>query len=226
MRMWRIIVMTASLMCALPFSSCVVDSTDLEVTAPRTTLRVGETTQLSVKQKIPGGSVVDLTDSNTGTVYHTTSESMLIPEPDGRVTCIGTGDRDEESAVIGAGNGIHHGHIRFKLLASGPGATLKVYVDKTTLREGESTQLHVVRLLPDGSSEDITRFNNTYLTFAGNGSVDSSVVKVVTSVCDGLCELVSAADSIGSYNYRTVIIFVRNGDSVGWIEMKVVHRAE
>jgi hypothetical protein len=38
--------------------------------------------------------------------------------------------------------------------------------------------------------------------------VDSSVVTISDT------GLVSAASSIGSYNYRTVIVFVRNGDYV------------
>jgi hypothetical protein len=34
--------------------------------------------------------------------------------------------------------------------------------------------------------------------------------------------LAPAVSSIGSYNYRTVFVFVRNADSVGWIDLKVV----
>ena len=124
MRMWRMVLMTMALISAPSFSCCgIEDRTDLEVTAPKKTLRVGETVQLSVLQRLPDGSTRELTKPSTGSVYFTTSESMLIPEPDGRVTCIGTDGQDEESAVIGVVNGRHHGHIRFKLLA--PGLALK-----------------------------------------------------------------------------------------------------
>jgi hypothetical protein len=34
--------------------------------------------------------------------------------------------------------------------------------------------------------------------------------------------LASAANTIGKYNYRTVTVFVRNGDSVGWVRLTVV----
>ncbi|HEU4391285.1 MAG TPA: hypothetical protein VFV34_26030 [Blastocatellia bacterium] len=218
----RVLVMSACLMSALPFSGCgVEDRTDLEVTAPTTTLRIGETVQLSVIRRLPNGSTLDLTSPGTGTVYHTTSEAMLIPEPDGRVTCIGTNGKDEESAVIGAGNGEHHGHIRFKLVASGFGPGLEVTADKTQLREGEKAQLHVFKSLPDGNRNDLTAASSgtRYLTFAGSARPDSSVITISDS------GFASAAESIGSYNYRTVIVFVRNADSTGWIELKVVHKS-
>ena len=78
-----------ALMSALLVSSCGLrNPTDLDVRAPKTTLRVGETVRLSVTQKMPGGSTRDLMSRTTGTVYYTTGESMLIPEPDGKVTCI------------------------------------------------------------------------------------------------------------------------------------------
>jgi len=56
-----------------------------------------------------------------------------------------------------------------------------------------------------------------YLTFAGNAMVDSSVI----SVRD--LGLASAVNAIGRFNYRTVIVFVRSGDALGWIVLKVVH---
>lgn len=217
--MLRILLITIALMSALCFSSCgIEDQTDLEVTATKTTLGVGETAQLSVIQRLPDGTVRDLTSPSTGTVYYTTSESMLIPEPDGRVTCIGTNGRDQESAVIGVGNGHHHGHIRFKLLSPGPGPGLEVIAEKAELREGEKTQLHVFKSLPDGSRKELTATSTgtRYLTFAGTSMVDSSVITISDT------GLASAASSIGKYKYRTVIVFVRNEDSVGWIQLKVV----
>ena len=207
-------------MSVLSVSSCKVeDRTDLEVAAPRTELRVGETVQLSVIQKQADGSTRDLTSPSTGTVYSTTSESMLIPEPDGKVTCIGTGGRDRESAVIGVGNGEHHGHIRFHLLPPGPGPGLEVIAEKTVLHEGEKVQLRVFKPQADGGRKELTGVatGTRYLTFAGNATVDPSVINV------NAAGLASATSSIGNYNYRTVIVFVRNEDSVGWIELKVVH---
>jgi hypothetical protein len=212
-------ILTA-LVSAVSVASCgFADQTDLEVTAPKTTLQVGETVQLSVIQRLPGGSTRDLTSPTSGTAYFTTSESMLIPESDGKVTCIGTNGRDNESAVIGVGNAEHHGHIRFKLLRSGPGPGLEVIADKTVLHEAERVQLHVLKSLPDGSRKDLTLISSgaRYLVFAGNGFSDSSVISV------GDTGLASAVSSIGRYNYRTVIVFVRNEDAVGWIQLKVVH---
>jgi hypothetical protein len=55
-----------------------------------------------------------------------------------------------------------------------------------------------------------------YLVFAGNAVPDSSVISLSDT------GLASAVSSIGRYNYRTVIVFVRNEDAVGWIELKVI----
>jgi hypothetical protein len=145
---------------------------------------------------------------------------MLIPEADGRVTCIGTNDRDRESAVIGAGNGDHHGSLRFQLLPAGPGPGLDVRAERTVLRAGEQVQLHVFKAATDGGRKELTAVSTgtRYLTFAGNATVDSSVI----SVSD--MGLASAAIAIGRFNYRTVIVFMRNADAVGWIVLKVVPR--
>jgi hypothetical protein len=62
---------------------------------------------------------------------------MLIPEPDGKITCIGSNGRDQESTVIGVRNAEHHGHVRFRLSPSGPGPGLELIADKTVLREAE-----------------------------------------------------------------------------------------
>jgi hypothetical protein len=62
-----------------------------------------------------------------------------------------------------------------------------------------------------------TSTGTRYLIFAGQAFPDPSVIGVSDA------GLASAVSSIGSYNYRTVFIFVRNEDAVGWIELKVVH---
>ena len=193
--------------------------TDLQVSAPRTTLRVGETVQLSVRQRQSDGTTRDLTDPASGTRYYTTGESVLIPEPDGRVTCIGTAGKDHESAVIGAANGEKTGSVRFDLLPAGPGPGLEVTADKSVLQEGERVQLHVFKSSPAGGRKEVTATSSgtRYLLFAGQAFPDPSVIGVSDT------GLASAVSSIGSYNYRTVFVFVRNDDSVGWIELKVVH---
>ncbi len=191
---------------------------DLDVTAPKTTLRVGEAVQLKVLHKLPDGSMRDLTGASTGTRYFTTAESRLISEADGRVTCIGTDGKPRESAIIGVENGKLHGSIRFRLVPGGPGPGLEVVADKLVLREGERAQLRVYRPAPGAAPQEVTSTSTgtRYLTFPGFGRHDPSVVSVND---DGTA---SATTSIGQYNRRTVIIFVRHGDVVGWLEVTVV----
>ena len=213
----RLLIAMASV---LSLASCgLLAQTDLQVSAPRTTLRVGETVQLSVRQRQSDGTTRDLTDPASGTRYYTTGESVLIPELDGRVTCIGTAGKDHESAVIGAANGERTGSVRFELLPAGPGPGLEVTADKSVILEGERVQLHVFRSSPAGGRRDLTATSTgtRYLLFAGQAFPDPSVIGVSET------GLASAVTSIGSYNYRTVFVFVRNEDSVGWIELKVVH---
>src|SRR6185295_12090657 len=102
------------------------------------TLRVGETVQLSVTRRQPDGTTRDVTDPASGTRYYTTGEALLIPELDGRVTC------------IGAANGEKTGSVRFELLPAGPGPGLEVTADKSVLQEGERVQLHVFKASPAG----------------------------------------------------------------------------
>jgi len=207
-------------MSVILLASCgLLSQADLQVSAPRTTLRVGETVQLSVRQRQPDGTTRDVTDPTSGTRYYTTGEPVLIPELDGRVTCIGTGGKDHESAVIGAANGEKTGSLRFELLPAGPGPGLEVTAEKSVLQEGERVQLHVFKSSPAGVRRELaaTSTGTRYLLFAGQAFPDPGVIVVSET------GLASAVSSIGSYNYRTVFVFVRNEDSVGWIELKVVH---
>ncbi len=192
----------------------------LEVSAPKTALRVGETAQLTVLQKLSDGSTRDLTDPRTGTTYDTTNESMLIPEPDGRVTCIGTRRRAQGYAVIGVRNGKLKGWIRFKLLPAGPGPRLEVIADKAVLHEGEHTQLHVYKPLPDGGRQEVTATSTgtRYLTFPYFGRYDPSMFDVRINNKG----LASAPASIGRLPRITQIVFVRNEESVGWTKLKVL----
>jgi hypothetical protein len=197
----------------------VANAVGLHIKPPKTTLAIGETMQLAVIERLPDGSTRDLTSPRAGTDYDTTSESMLIPEPDGRVTCIGLHEGNWDVATVAAQNGKFRAKARLKLVAGGPGPSLQIVADKTVLREGERVQLHVFKPLAGGSRKELTTAatGTRYLTFAGFGVIDSSVVSVSGS------GLAAATASIGSYNYRTVIVFVRNADDVGWIELKVSH---
>jgi hypothetical protein len=165
----------------LMLTSCALfGQSDLQVSAARTTLRVGETIQLSVKQRQPDGTTRDVTDPASGTRYYTTGESLLIPEPDGRVTCIGTAGKDHETAVIGAANGDKTGSVRFDLLPAGPGPGLEVTADKPVLQEGERVQLHVFKSSPAGGRRELTATSTgtRYLLFAGQAFPDPSVIGV------------------------------------------------
>ena len=193
----------------------------LVVTAPTRTLKVGETVQLRVVEKRRDGSIRDVTDGSTGTTFFTTSESMLVPEPDGRVTCVGTGDEPEESAIVGAENGRLHGSIRFRLFSNGPGPELEVVLEDEEIEEGGSTQIHVYRTGPSGEREEITdtSMSTRYLVFSGTGRANKDVVQVSDA------GEISGPQSIGRYNFERVLIFVRNGESVGWAQLRIVRNS-
>ncbi|HEU4391284.1 MAG TPA: hypothetical protein VFV34_26025 [Blastocatellia bacterium] len=197
-----------------------VNAVGLHVKPAKTTLRVGETMQLTVTEKLPDGTTRDLTSPVTGTMYDTTSESMLIPEPDGRVTCIGTHGERWNVVTVAAQNGKLRRKARLRLLAAdAPGPGLEVVADKTELREGDKTQLHVFKPRSGANRRDLAAASTgtRYLTFAGYGFADPSVISISET------GLASATDSIGHYNHRTVVVFLRNGNSVGWVELKVTH---
>jgi hypothetical protein len=189
----------------------------LSVSAPKTTLRVGETAQLTVVLKRSDRSKEDVTDPGTGTTYYTTDEFMLVPEPDGRVTAVGTRGKSWEAAIIGVRHGPLRGSISIDLLPAGPGPSLQVAADSTVLHEGEQTRLHVYKPLSDGTRKDVaaTWSGTKYLIFTGSGRVNLNVVRINDS------GLASAPASLGRYNWRAVMVFVRNGDDIGWIELKV-----
>src|SRR5581483_2440158 len=100
----------------------------LWVTAPSTTLHAGESTQLRVRKKKALFFLRDVARPDK-TIYFTTSESMLVIEPDGRATCIGTHGEPEESVWASADNGPDHGHLSLNLLPGGPGPTLDFVAD-------------------------------------------------------------------------------------------------
>ena len=190
---------------------------ELSLKAPQTTLRVGETVQLTAQERQANGTWVDVT-KDSETVYHTTDGFKLVPEPDGRVTCVGTRGRPKESAIIGVKRGNKSDKVWFTLLAEGPGATLLVTADEVRLREGESVQLNVSHRSPDGADEDISAASTgiRYFTYPGYGYLDSSVISISDS------GLARATDSIGNMRRRSVMILVRNGELVGWVALQVL----
>jgi len=61
---------------------------DLDVSAPRTTLHMGETVQLNVSRKTWLGTTPLKQPEQTQ--YITNWETMAVVEPDGKVTAVGT----------------------------------------------------------------------------------------------------------------------------------------
>jgi len=73
----------------------------LVVSAPKTTLGVGETVQLTVRERGPGFFETHALEPRS-LEWRTTGESCVLAEPDGRATCVGTNGRENESAFISA----------------------------------------------------------------------------------------------------------------------------
>src|SRR5262249_24297131 len=81
----------------------------LTVTAPGTTLGVGESVALTVTA--PGPGLLGRTALDPRTLkFSTTAEDFIVPEGDGRVTCVGTNRKEHETAIVSASTGrAHHG---------------------------------------------------------------------------------------------------------------------
>jgi hypothetical protein len=186
----------------------------LSIAASKTTLGVGESAQLTVKMRRPNLEIIDVTDAGTGTRYITTDESMVVPQPDGQITCIGTQGKEFEATNIAAIHGNVRSRIRVHLQANGPGPTLEIVTKKTTLHEGESVHFRVV----DKNQADITRQSSgtRYLVFAGDGVPDHDVIQI-----DDENGVLSALRNLGKYQFLSPIIFVRNGNLVGWTELRI-----
>src|SRR6185437_13164966 len=95
---------------------------DLDVSAPRTTLHMGQTVQLKVFRKTLLGTTPLAHPERTE--YITNWESMAVVEPDGKVTAVGTWGEPEESTDVMAFNGKLSGKVDLSIVASGPGPTL------------------------------------------------------------------------------------------------------
>src|SRR6267378_3875763 len=95
------------------------------VRASKTTLGVGESVQLEVFKRGPWLFDMQRLEPRS-LVWRTTGESVLVPEPDGRITCVGTNSRDHESAIISAASGLRRGWRRFHVTRAGPGPSLDI----------------------------------------------------------------------------------------------------
>jgi len=220
----------------------------LEVSAPRTTLHMGETVQLKVLRKTLLGTA--FLEHPERTEYITNWETMAVVEPGGKVTAVGTWGEPEESTDVMAFNGMLTGKIDFSVLAGGPGPTLDFTVDappasgmgtatccSTPVRviEGRQVRFKVVRRNSEHS--DVTRRSTgtRYTLFFGSGVPnDPSAARIVgygqgispaTFLVDDEHGVITAPPSIGHLNHFTVLLFVRNGDAVGWKQFQLVHAA-
>src|SRR5277367_3323178 len=91
----------------------------LDVSAPHTTLHMGETVQLVVTRKTWLGT--EPLAHPERTKYITTWETMTPVDSDGEVTAVGTWGEARESSIVMASNGELHGSVFLSVLADGPG---------------------------------------------------------------------------------------------------------
>jgi hypothetical protein len=134
------------------------------------------------------------------TRYATTSESALVVEPDGWVTCVGTYGRPRESAWVQASNGAAYGHLSFDLKPDGPGPTLELVPASSALpalpenaqnifvpccsvplalQEGQ-TRRFMIRARPSGRDLTSTATGTRYTLFFGSGEPNDPRPEVVT----------------------------------------------
>lgn len=221
---------------------------DLDVSAPRTTLHMGETVQLKVSRKILLGT--EPLDHPERTQYITNWETMAVVEPDGKVTAVGTWGKQEESTDVMAFNGKLTGKVDLSILADGPGPSLEFTADappvpkmgtatccSTPVRVVEGQQVRFKVLRRDRPNTDVTRSTTgtRYTLFFGSGVPnDPNAARIVgygqgigltTFLVDDEHGVITAPSSIGHLNYFTVLVFARNGDAVGWKQFQLVHAA-
>ena len=226
---------------------------DLKLTADSTVLGVGESVQVTVQKKAPWLRAAEPMDPSQ-TTYWTTSETMLVVEPDGWVTCVGTGGRPTESAWVAASNRASHGHLIFDLRPDGPGPTLDLIPATAdlppvpekaqssfvpccstplALKEGQQMRFQIQSR---ASRHELTSSTTgtRYTLFFGSGAPNDPRPSVVTGGPDTVTArtfrlddergTVTAPETIGRMNYARVIVFFRNGPLVGWRELVVIHK--
>lgn len=218
----------------------------LDVSASHTTLRMGETVQLAVARKTWLGT--EPLQSPGRTVYVTTWETMTPVDRDGKVTAVGTWGEARESSVVTAVNGKLHGSLNFTVLAEGPGPSLDFNVDAPSvidmstatccspparLDEGQRAAFYVLRHDPPHS--DVTRRSTGthYTLFFGSGVPDDPNAAQIVGYGKGIGPttfrvddengMIIAPDSIGDLNFFTVLILARNGEAVGWKQIRLGH---
>jgi hypothetical protein len=226
---------------------------DLKLTAARTSLGIGESVRVTVQKKVSWFRTAELTDPSK-TVYTTTSESLLVVEPDGWVTCVGTSGRSRESAWISATNGDGHGHLSFDLSREGPGPTLDFITAPThlpppaddaqspfvpccstpqALQEGQQLRFKV-QVRASGRDLTSSATGTRYTLFFGSGIPNDQRPSIITGGPDAVSArsflvdekqgAITAPDSIARLNHARVIVFFRNGDLVGWREIVVFRK--
>jgi len=213
---------------------------DLRLTADSTSLGIGESVQLTVQRKVFWFRGEALTEPSK-TTYWTTSESALVVERDGWVTCVGTYGKPTESAWISATNGKSHGHLSFDLRSEGPGPTLDLVTSPfvpccatlLTLKEGQQMRFKI-RARASGRELTSTATGTRYTLFFGSGVPDDPRPSLITGGTDAVSArtfllddkqgLMVAPDSIARLNHARVIVFFRNGPLVGWREIVVIHK--
>jgi hypothetical protein len=221
---------------------------ELDVSAPHTALRMGESVQLAVARKTWLGS--EPLAHPERTEYVTTWESMTPVEPDGKVTGVGTWAEAQETSNVTAYNGKMTGSVHFSVEAGGPGPGLDFVVDAppvagmrtatccstpVQLIEGQRATFRVLRHDPQHS--DVTRRSagTRYTLFFGSGVPnDPNAAKIVgygeginpaTFQVDDEHGVIIAPGSIGKLNFFTVLVLARNGEAVGWKQIKLSHAA-
>jgi hypothetical protein len=219
---------------------------DLDVSAPHTTLHMGETVQLVVTRKTWLGT--EPLAHPERTKYFTTWETMTPVDPDGKVTGIGTWGETHESSVVMAYNGKLRGSVNLSVRADGSGPTLDFVVDAppvvgeraTTccstpveLIEGQQTAFRLLR--KDSPHSDLTsRATGTrYTLFFGSGVPNDANSAQIVGYGEGINPatfrvddehgMITAPASIGKLNAFHILVLARNGEEVGWKEIKLVH---
>ncbi len=220
----------------------------LSVSVSHSTLRMGETVQLSIAKKTWLGQEPLAHPERTH--YLTTFESMAVVEPDGKVTAVGTWGEPKESAIVSAINGQLWGVVSLSLLAEGPGPTLDFVVEAPPLQgmstatccstpaqliEGQQVKFRLLRR--NAEHTDVTRRSSgtRYTLFFGSGVPNDPNSAQIVGYGEGINPgtfriddehgMIVAPTSIGRLNYFTVLAFARNGEAVGWEQFKLAHAA-
>jgi len=220
----------------------------LVVRAPKARLGVGDSAQLTASEG--GWFFIGMHALEPRSLaWRTTGESVLIPEPDGRVTCVGTNGRENESSIISAASGSRRGWVRFQVTRAGPGPSLDFVTESSispcpqwpigrcpVIREGESLPFRLRGHGPNTPDVTARSAGTRYLVFIGSGLANDPAPQRVIGESwppnlnaasvriDDLRGVITAPDSIGALNGLAVIIFARNNDSVGWHFLRIEHR--